>query len=71
MTVNVGSIDRVLRFLLGAVLILLPMVTTLELWANPVARFGVPVVGAVLVITALVRFCPLYRIFGLRTCARS
>ena len=71
MTVNVGSIDRVLRFLLGAVLILLPMVTTLELWANPVARFGVPVVGAVLVITALVRFCPLARIFGLRTCARS
>jgi len=68
MTMNVGSADRVIRLVIGVVLIILPFISGLELWSNPVAQYGAPLVGAVLVITALARFCPLYRIFGLRTC---
>lgn len=68
MTVNVGAVDRILRLALGLVLIALPYLTQFELWANPLARFGLPIVGLVLVVTAAVKFCPLYRIVGLRTC---
>lgn len=68
MTVNVGSADRLIRIILGLILIILPFVTSFGLWANPLAQLGVPVIGAVLVVTALVRFCPLYRLLGMRTC---
>lgn len=68
---NVGTVDRMLRILIGAVLIALPYVTTWALWNDAMYRFGLPIVGAVLVVTALVRFCPLYRIIGASTCARS
>jgi hypothetical protein len=68
MTANVGSADRLIRIVLGLILVLLPFVTNFGLWANPVAAFGAPIVGVVLVVTALFRFCPAYRIFGLRTC---
>ena len=68
MTANVGSADRLIRILLGLILVALPFVTSFGLWTNPIAAFGVPVIGAVLIVTALVRFCPLYRLFGMRTC---
>lgn len=68
MTANVGSADRLIRIILGLVLIVLPFVTSFGMWANPLGQFGVPIVGVVLVVTALVRFCPLYRLIGVRTC---
>lgn len=68
MSANVGSIDRLIRIVSGLVLIILPFVTSFGLWANPLAQIGVPIIGAVLVVTALVRFCPLYRLIGVRTC---
>ncbi len=64
MTANVGSADRLIRIILGLILVVLPFVGNL----GPIATFGVPIVGAVLIITALVRFCPAYRLFGIRTC---
>ena len=68
MTANVGSADRLIRIIVGLILVVLPFVTSFGLWANPIAAFGAPIVGAVLIVTALVRFCPLYRLFGMRTC---
>lgn len=68
MTANVGTFDRIARLVLGVALIALPFVTEFALWDMPVARFGVPVVGAVLVLTAGLRFCPLYRLLGMNTC---
>ncbi len=68
MAINVGTADRVIRVVLGLVLATLPSVTQFAIWANPVAKFGLPVVGAILIITAAARFCPLYRLVGLRTC---
>ena len=68
MLVNVGTADRLIRIAAGLALILLPLLTSFALWDSRLAAFGLPVVGAVLVLTAIFRFCPLYRLFGLRTC---
>jgi hypothetical protein len=68
MPVNIGSADRIARIIVGLALILVPMVSGLALFANPLLYWGAVIVGAVLVLTALVRFCPLYTIFGLSTC---
>jgi hypothetical protein len=68
MTANVGRIDRIVRFLLGATLLVLPLASSAPLFRNEAALYGLPVVGAVLVLTSLFRFCPLYRLIGVRTC---
>ncbi|MEL6323866.1 MAG: DUF2892 domain-containing protein [Pseudomonadota bacterium] len=72
---NVGTIDRVLRLILGAILIALPF--ALPALALPFAlpALALPAipgiasmaVGAILVITAFVSFCPIYGVLGLRT----
>ena len=64
---NVGSADKLVRFVLGTLLILLPYVTALAIWDNPVLRWGAPIIGLVLVVTAIVSHCPVYRVMGLGT----
>ncbi|MEL7203379.1 MAG: DUF2892 domain-containing protein [Pseudomonadota bacterium] len=59
MTRNIGQIDRVARFALGALLIVLAAMGTIGIWGY---------LGAIFVGTAFVSFCPLYRIVGLKTC---
>ena len=61
MTKNIGTIDRLLRALLGIALIA---------WA---AAFGGPIwawVGVVPLATAGMSFCPLYTLLGIRSCPR-
>jgi len=70
-TANVGTADRVIRIVLGVILIAAPFLTTSELWANPLALWGAVLVGAILVLTSAVRFCPLYRLVGANTCRAS
>lgn len=67
-TANVGQIDRVVRVVIGIVLIALPLALDSPLWQNALARWLVPIVGLVLIATALMRFCPLYRLIGASTC---
>ncbi len=65
---NVGTVDRILRFIVGIVLIALPFaMPDLEYWSNPVFYYGAIVVGAVMILTALMRFCPAYLPIGLNT----
>ena len=71
MRTNIGSADRIVRIILGLTLILIPFVSGLALFANPFLQWGAVLVGAVLIVTALVRFCPLYAILGLSTCKVS
>lgn len=68
MTPNVGTIDRALRLILGLALLVLPFVTQMTVFLNPVMMWGSVIVGAVLIATAGMRFCPLYRIIGVKTC---
>jgi len=58
---NVGNIDRMLRILLGIVLIGLAAWGTIGAWGYA---------GIVPVLTGMAAFCPVYRLLGIRTTSR-
>lgn len=62
MKANVGTIDRVLRVLVGVVLITLAATGKVGMWGY---------IGVVPLLTGLVRFCPAYTLLGIRTCPMS
>ena len=67
---NVGSTDRIIRIVVGIILIAVALVPAL---AAPLAGLGkwiwvLPVVGAVMIATAFMRFCPAYTLLGINTC---
>lgn len=64
---NVGSADRIVRVVLGVAALVGAVATGA---ATPLG-IGLLVVGGVLVVTAAVGFCPLYRLLGVRTAGRS
>lgn len=59
MLTNEGSIDRILRVIVGLVLIALVFVGPQTPWGW---------IGIVPLLTGIVGFCPAYRLFGLSTC---
>ncbi len=61
---NMGSADRIIRFLLAAVFAYLYFAGIVT------GTFGIilVVLGTIFVITSLVSFCPLYALVGLNTC---
>ena len=61
MTANVGTVDRVLRVLVG-----LGLLSLLVLLDGNARWFGL--IGLVPLLTAGIRFCPLYTLLGVRTC---
>lgn len=68
MTANVGSFDRLFRVVLGIVLLAAPFVSGMALFESGLATTLSVIVGLVMLGTSAVKFCPLYRIFGIRTC---
>ncbi len=67
MTINVGSVDRIFRLLLGVILLALPFVGNFSFLESSTAKAASIVAGLVLLGTSAMRSCPLYRIFGIRT----
>jgi hypothetical protein len=67
MTANVGTLDRILRAILGVVLILAPFVSGAAIFDGALTWVSV-IVGAVMLFTAATRFCLLYQVFGIKTC---
>ncbi len=61
MSANVGTLDRVLRIILGLVLLSLVFVGPKTYWG---------LIGIIPLATALFSFCPLYMVLGIRTCPR-
>lgn len=62
---NLGSTDKILRYVVGIALAIVAYVymDTLGVW------LWVAIAAAVIMIgTATINFCPLYRIFGINTC---
>ena len=64
---NVGKIDRLARYVLGALLIVAPFLSDASFFQGPMIWVSV-IIGLVLVATAGAKFCPIYRIFGLNPC---
>lgn len=64
MSPNVGSTDKVLRLVVAAVAVIVAIAT------GPSAALGIIlfVVAAVMVLTAVVGVCPLYKLIGVNTC---
>jgi len=60
MKANVGTVDRVIRVMVGLGLL------SLLLILDGSVRF-VGLIGIVPLFTALIKFCPLYSLFGMRT----
>ena len=68
MTANVGTIDRILRVALGAVLLYLAFFSGMQLFAAPLFKYGAAIVGIVMLVTSTLKICPIYSILGLKTC---
>ena len=59
MTKNIGSLDRILRIVIGAALIAATLMGAIGVWGW---------IGVVPLATALMGWCPPYAIFGINTC---
>lgn len=57
---NVGTLDRILRVIVGLGILSLYFVGPQSPWA---------LIGLVPLATAVIGFCPAYRLIGIRTCA--
>lgn len=68
MTINEATIDRVLRAVVGAVLLTLSLITGMVLFSNPVLYWGTLIVGAIVLLTATAGFWPAFCVPGIRTC---
>ena len=64
MKVNVGGTDRIIRLVIAA----LAVVLALTAFKGSGLAIVMWVVAAIMAVTAVVRFCPLYAPFGLSTC---
>jgi hypothetical protein len=63
MNVNVGSLDRALRIVVGLGLVVLAATGVVGAWGY---------IGTLVLVTGIVRVCPAYSIIGMNTCrARS
>lgn len=62
MTVNTGSADRIIRAIVGLVLLALVFVGPQSPWGW---------VGIVPLVTAVTGNCPVYSLLGIKTCKKS
>jgi Protein of unknown function (DUF2892) len=61
MSTNIGTLDRALRLVLGGTLISFALLAK----ETPYSYLGW--IGVIPILTALVSFCPLYSVLGVRT----
>lgn len=59
---NVGNLDRLLRILIGGVLINLAIIGKIDAWGY---------IGIMPLLTGLMRTCPAYSLFGVNSCKNS
>ncbi len=64
MGTNMGGADRIIRFLIAAIVVAL---YAFNIITGPLA-IVLLIVAGIFLITSLVSFCPLYTIFGISTC---
>ena len=62
MKCNIGTGDKIIRIIVGLALFVYGLVT-----APMGGSFIIGLIGAVLVVTALISFCPIYTMLGINT----
>lgn len=62
MKANVGGADRILRTILGLVLIGLTITGTIGIWGW---------IGVIFLATGILSFCPAYGLIGIKTCKNN
>ena len=67
MTCNVGGIERPIRIGAGLLAIMIGLFTGL----STVVAGTTLAVGAILLLTGAVGYCPLFSLFGISTCSRA
>lgn len=61
-----GSADKVIRLLLAAVIILLFILNVV----SGILGYVLLAFAFIFIVTSMVSFCPLYTIFGIKTCKK-
>ncbi len=66
MTTNVGTTDRIIR------LVIAPIAAIVAFSVGPSTVLGIVMLAVALImaLTAAVRFCPIWRVFGVNTSSR-
>ncbi len=59
---NIGTVDRILRIVVGLILISLVFVGPQSTWGW---------IGVIPLLTAFIGWCPLYRLLGIKTLAKQ
>lgn len=64
---NMGTMDKIIRFVIAIVIAILYFTNTVE------GTFGIIllVLAGIFVLTSFVSFCPLYAPFGINTCSKK
>lgn len=60
---NVGSLERILRFLIAAIL----LYAGLSVYQDTALGIGLDIASALLAVSALFGFCGIYRLLGIST----
>ena len=66
MKINEGTVDRVIRGVVGAILLVVGLVLV-----KGTIGIVLDVLGAILLVTGIVGFCPLYTLFGMNTSKKA
>ncbi len=61
-SMNVGLWDRIIRIIVGLVLITLAYLEMIGVWGY---------IGIIPLVTGLLKWCPLYSLLGIKTCPRQ
>ncbi len=61
---NMGSADRIIRLILAALFIILFIFN----YVTGIFGYILLALAAIFILTSIVNFCPLYAIFGIKTC---
>ena len=59
---NIGNIDRILRLLIGCLLLSQTVIGLQTMWG---------LAGLILIVTSLFSFCPIYRLFKISSCSKT
>ena len=67
MKCNVGKTDKVIRVILGLIL----LAVAIFIPANTTVSFVLYILAAIALVTGFIRFCPLYQVLGINSCGKE